>query len=90
MNEYLLLKFGAVKQWNLMKKENVNLIKKYCELGVSMGALSQNDTPEQKKILCEIIDGLDGRIQSDWTGKLMTKEEAKNYIMTGENKWTEN
>lgn len=32
-------------------------------------------------IICEVIDALDGTIQNDWTGKMMTKDEAKAYIM---------
>lgn len=80
MNEYLLLKWGTLKDWNLISESSLALIKKYGELGVSYGAMSQRDTPEQKQIICDLIDGLDGTIQNDWSGEYMTKDESKKYI----------
>lgn len=45
-----------------------------------MGAMQQRDTPEQKQALCDLIDAIDGEILNDWTGKTMTKDEAKKYV----------
>ena len=41
----------------------------------------QKDTQEQKEILCKVIDLIDGEIENDWSGEIMSKEEAKKYIM---------
>lgn len=79
--EYLLLKWGTLKGWRFVSDETKKLIYEYEELGVSLGAAQQHDTPEQKELICKIIDQLDGEIQNDWTGEIMTKEEAKNYVM---------
>lgn len=51
-----------------------------CCLGMSVSAMGQKDTPEQTEILCELIDAIDGEIWNDWDGKIMTKDEAKEYV----------
>lgn len=78
--DYLLLKWGTWKSWHSNNPEIQRLMKKHDELGVSASAALQNTTDEQKKILCEIIDLIDGTIQNDWSGDYYTKEEAKKYI----------
>ena len=84
MDEYLLLKWGTIKAWNLKRDETLILIKKYADLGYNHSCALQKDTPDQKKILCELIDILDGKIQEDWNGTYLTKEMAKIYINKGE------
>lgn len=84
MKETLLLKFGTLKAWHLEKERTIALIKKYGALGYSLSCMLQKDTHEQKQILCELIEALEGTIQSDWSGEFLTKEQAKKYIMTGE------
>lgn len=41
----------------------------------------QRDLPEQKQILCELIDSIDGEIWNDWENVAMTKEAAKTYVL---------
>lgn len=43
--------------------------------------MMQHDSPEQKKLLCKMIDEVNGYIQLDWTGEIIDKEVAKKYIM---------
>jgi len=81
--EYLLLKWGTLKGWNFNEGSKAHkAFKKYAELGTSLGAMSQEDTAEQKKLICEMIDAIDAKkIQNDWSGDWMTKEEAKDYVL---------
>lgn len=84
MTEQLTLKWGTLKGWKL--NEDSPAFKKlgeYIDAGnVSMSAMMQHDTPEQQRILCELIDVLDAEtVYLDWDGKDVSKEEAKNYIM---------
>jgi len=79
--EYLLLKYGTIKDYNLNSEKSINLMKQYMDDGISYSVISQKDSLQQKRTLCELIDCIDGQIQNDWTGAIMTKEEAKNYIM---------
>ena len=80
--EYLLLKWGTLKGWNFEDNEKAQkLMEKYLEMGMSMGAMQQKDTPEQKQLICDIIDVVNCEIQNDWSGEIMTKDEAKKYVM---------
>lgn len=81
MAESLLLKWGTLKGWELEKDETKDILKRYYALGVSAnGPMVQHDNPEQKAIICELIDAVD-EIQNDWSGEMMTKDEAKKYVM---------
>lgn len=78
----LTLKWGTLKSWNLHSKKALELLQEYSALGMSMGAAQQNDTPRQKQIICELIDECKVKsILNDWSGKKMTKEEAKKYVL---------
>ena len=80
--DYLLLKWGSLKGWNVENNpEAFEHLKKWSECGVSMSAMCQKDTDEQKKHLCNAIDCFNGIIQNDWDGEEYTKEQAKKYIM---------
>ena len=80
--DYLLLKWGSLKDWSgVNNPEAKKLIHKWIRLGVSMSAMMQKDTPEQKELLCQVIDNIDGKIQNDWDGKFYTKKQAKKYIL---------
>ena len=58
---YLILKWGTLKSWNFTSSEKGgDLLNEYSELGSSMSAMMQNDTPRQKEIICELIDLCDG------------------------------
>lgn len=78
--ECLTLKWGTLKGWTGISA-SLPILKRYHDLGFTLTAMAQADTPEQKEILCELIDAVDGTIQNDWGGKKMTKEEAKKYVM---------
>ena len=79
--EYLLLKWGTLKGWQLESEESLAAARKYEEGGMSISAMSQRDTDKQKAALCELIDAIDGPIHNDWSGEEMTKVEAKKYVM---------
>lgn len=79
--ENLGLKWGTLKYWKASSDECKALLARYHELGSSMSAMTQEDTPEQKSLICQIIDIADCPIENDWTGKTMTKDEAKKYVM---------
>lgn len=78
----LTLKWGTLKAWDFEgNDEGEQLLKKYFELGSSASAILQHDSPEQKEIICKLIDLAKGKIENDWTGKMMTKAEAKKYVL---------
>ena len=79
-NYYLLLKWGTLKGGNI--PENLMpLLKEYFKDGVSMSVATDRPDKKRKEILCKIIDSFDGPITNDWTGKKMSKEKAKKYVM---------
>ena len=81
MSESLELKWGTLKGWCLESEANMGILRRYVDLGYSMSAMAQRDTPEQKQLLCELIDAVDGEVWNDWDGEVMTKEAAKKYVM---------
>ena len=81
VSESLLLKWGTIKGWELTTEKSKGIVKRYIDSGVSYGAAQQRDTPEQKQMICELIDAIDGEIENDWTGETMTKDEAKDYVL---------
>lgn len=80
MAESLSLKWGTIKGWAVETDETRALFQKYMDLGMSMGAAQQKDTPEQKDIICQIIDRMPGPIMNDWTGEEMSADDAKAYV----------
>jgi len=85
--DYLTLKWGALKAWNLTSEKSQELLRKYFDLGVSASAIMQHDSPEQKDILCQIIDECGAeQIYLDWDDKDVSKDEAKKYVMGYEQK----
>lgn len=79
--DYISLKWGTLKAWRLTSDKGRELLAKYEELGASASAMMQRDTPEQKNLICEMIDTVPGDIYMDWDGKYISKEEAKKYVM---------
>jgi methanogenic corrinoid protein MtbC1 len=80
--DFLTLKWGTLKAWNFHSEKAIELLKEYNNLGSSMSAIMQEDTPRQKEIICELIDeGNFKKICLDWEGKDVSKEEAKKYII---------
>lgn len=80
-DDYILLKWGTLKGWNFTSEKGKELFKEYASLGMTMGAMSQDDTDEQKKLICQMIDECSGSIQNDWDGDFYTKQQAKEYVM---------
>ena len=77
----LTLKWGTLKGWDFHSDKATELLREYGEIGSSMSAAMQKDTPRQKEIICELIDECNGEIWNDWEGKEMTKEQAKKYVL---------
>lgn len=80
--DYLTLKWGTLKEWSFHSKKGKSLLKKYFDIGSSMSAIMQHDTPEKKQIICQLIDeGNFKRVYLDWDDKYISKEKAKKYVM---------
>ena len=80
-NDYILLKWGTLKGYRVADNPVAQgLIKQYMELGASASAMLQEDTPEQKQILCELLRVHHGPIINDWSGEEMTVDKAVSYI----------
>lgn len=83
MEDYVLLKFGTLKAWNLSNSpEALKALEKWAAEGMASSVLAQEDTPYQKELICEVIDKVNGFIQNDWTGEVYKdREDAKKYVM---------
>jgi hypothetical protein len=80
-SDYITLKLGTLKSWNLSSDRARELFTKYREIGSSLSAMLQEDTPEQKELICQMIDACNSElIYLDWDGKYVSKEEAKKYV----------
>ena len=78
----LSLKWGTLKSWRLHSDKGVDLLRRYHELGTSASAMTAHDTPEQKELICQMIDECNcPTIYLDWDGKDVSKDEAKRYVM---------
>lgn len=79
---YLLLKWGTLKGWgNITSPASMELLQKYHDFGVSMSAIMQHDSPEQKAVLLDLIRAHDGDIQNDWDDEHYTQDQAIDYVM---------
>lgn len=81
MAESLLLKWGTIKGFDDLTDKSAEIIKRYFADGVPFGCATDHPDDARKAILCELIDQIDGTIQNDWTGKIMSKDEAKKYVL---------
>jgi len=81
--EIIRLKWGSIKAWADMNEDGPAFaaLKRYHDEPTCMSAAMQKDSETQRQAILDCIDALDGEIWNDWTGKKMTKEEAKNYIL---------
>lgn len=83
MAEHLLLKWGNLKGWRVETDASREALKAYVEAGENAAApmaMVRLDNPE-KQALCRLIDAIDGPIQNDWSGEMLTKDEAKKYVL---------
>lgn len=81
MTANLTLKWGNVKGWDGFEEGTSawDALGKYLDSGQGLSAMQrQND--EQRELICDLIDAVDGEIWDDWNGKPMTKDEAKAYV----------
>ena len=80
--DHISLKWGTLKAWHLNSAKGKELLKRYFELGTSASAMAVNDTPEQKDLICQMIDECSApTIWLDWDGVEVSKEEAKRYVL---------
>lgn len=80
--DQITLKWGTLKHWDLKSETCKQLLKEYLAAGASASAMMQHDTPEQKEIICKMIDAATcKRIFLDWDGKWVSKKEAKKYVL---------
>lgn len=79
--EHLLLKWRTLKGWKLESEVSKAAFKAFAGDGITFACMSDHLTTEQKKLLCDLIDVVDGEIRNDWSGETMTKDEAKAYVM---------
>lgn len=77
----LTLKWGNVKGWEGMRRGHPARIAldEYFDAGAGISAMTPQ-TLKQRELICKIIDAIDGEIQDDWTGEIISKDEAKEYV----------
>lgn len=83
MNEadYLLLKWRSLKSWRVSNRKAQEALEEFLKIGVPSSLITHHPTDRQKELLCVVIDECNGTIQEDWDGKMLTKDQAKAYIM---------
>jgi hypothetical protein len=81
LREHLSLKWGSLKSWHL-HGEAFDLLQEWAALGRKASAITHHDTPEQKVLVCRIIDAANvEHVTLDWDGKDVSKDDAKRYVM---------
>jgi hypothetical protein len=80
-HEHLTLKWGTIKGWDNFTEQSQSIVQRFYSDGVPMSAMADRPDDDRRKILCELIDQLDGEIWDDWNGVAMTKDEAKRYVL---------
>lgn len=79
--DYVTLKWGTLKSWNITTDEGKKLLHRYFVIGSSLSAMAQRDTTEQKEIICKLIDLVPGEIYLEWDDGYVSKDYAKKYVM---------
>lgn len=80
--DHLTLKWGTLKSWSLNSDKGKELLQKYFDIGSCESVMLVKDTPEQKELICQMIDECGApTIYLDWDGKEVSKDEAKKYVM---------
>ena len=82
--ESLTLKWGTLKEWDLKTEASMAALRKYQNAGnVSMSAMHQHDNAAQKAAILLLIDAVDcDTIYLDWDNKHVSKDEAKEYVLS--------
>jgi hypothetical protein len=81
MSESLLLKWGTIKGFGGLSNRSIEIVERFFADGVPASAMTDRPDDTRRAILCELIDQFEGSIQNDWSGEMMSKEAAKEYIM---------
>lgn len=81
MAESLLLKWGTIKGWDDLSERSQEIIGRYFANGVPHSCMADHPDDSRKTVLCELIDQLDGEIQNDWSGEIMSRDDAKKYVL---------
>ena len=81
MAESLLLKWGTIKGWDDLTERSQDILRRYFADGVPVSCIADKPDDSRKAILCELIDQLEGKIQNDWSGEIMSKDDAKKYVI---------
>lgn len=80
--DHITLKWGTLKSWHLHSEKGQELLRKYCDIGSCASAMAQRDTPEQKELICQMIDECNAEtIHIEGDGVDVSKEDAKKYVM---------
>lgn len=79
--ETLTLKWGTLKGYDLETEASKAALQRYFADPVLMSCARQQDTPNQRQALLDLIECIDGTIENDWTGEMMTKAEARKYVL---------
>lgn len=81
MADEFSMKWGKMKSWSLRSPAARVAGQKYIDLAKAREDWDDSDT--QKQCLCEIIDAVDCEIINDWNGSVISKADAKRYVMMG-------
>ena len=87
----LTLKWGDLKNWQFCSEKGKSLLNEYFKINENKGnrwGFLNDNTPRQKEIICELIDEVDDPkgIYLSWDGKYVSKQKAKDYVMSYKNK----
>ena len=83
-DDFLILKWGRLKSCNLTSEKGRDLVNRYCAERAPLGALTGNDTPEMRDLICQMIDECNAatiHLALDPDGVNVTKDEAKRYVV---------
>jgi hypothetical protein len=81
MQDELSLKWGKMKSWSLRSGPARVAGQKYIDLAKAIKWEDWDGSDAQKQCLCEIIDAVNCDITNDWNGSVISKADAKRYVM---------
>jgi hypothetical protein len=83
MVDELSLKWGKAKSWSLNSAPARVAGQKYIDLAKATAWEDWDGSDAQKECLCAIIDAVDCPITNAWNGSVISKADAKHYVMIG-------
>lgn len=83
MQDELSLKWGKLKSMNLQSGPARAAGQKYMDLANAKKPKDWDLSNSQKECLNELIDAVDGDITNAWNGSVISKDDAKRYVMMG-------